>query len=815
MKSHLKIVGISSLIYCCVAVIVSTIFLIKTSFSINRQPSTESHNMNYNRPLIGDMGTSPTLYGDLDIYKCMLNETIICVIIYLISVYLIYIYCKHLFEGHEKNMLIKYKNLDSSYMGSERTTLTSILGYIAPILWFFIIIFVIAFVIYPKIKVYSSLPGYIEYDSVLMLCSLLMDLAVFIMYLITSIAPMALLLFSILLITSIFYSHETIVSDNFIKFIDNEIIKSDKIYKKYPEFITYLHEILPIIILLIIAILILPIIPNITRNIYIPIFIISFVVISVIYISDYFLKYLKYISDNTHKNYFDSILYFLHEVISYFRHEIVSVTSLLKYLPYFILLIIAILIMPDILNIYKNALEHEAPGTFIVIWTLFIIIIVQPFSLLTTVIENKISNTPKLLSVFRLAESTMSTMVLALVCAFMIISIMAQFSHELSLAEHVSNYTKTIFVIVSFSISYFVIFSILAITKGVIFIRKIITIPISIMIYFLSLISINTFIKDTVNFQITTSIISIELSKLLAILVGLTFFAFEASTSCIGNFIISDKLYNRFVNRFRKNTTTIQETLPVDSVEGSTAPSPSITTLIFSLVVTSFMIFSLASGFLFTQSPAGYVSYMSNVDAAIDKNGSIHLVWEEYTNETHVICYGVKNESNDSYYSKRIISTNNINSYDPKIELSSDAVFVTWQSDYNGCPVISLAKSTDGGLTWNNTNLSVTNLSITDYDYFGDQEIIGGNQQIVNTENGLYVFWNELITEGWDRFKLYSRNSSDGGLTWNPTISLDVHLRSSDDPPIFKIKKSDDGKIHLLGIDDGGGRSVGVFYKYL
>ena len=208
---------------------------------------------------------------------------------------------------------------------------------------------------------------------------------------------------------------------------------------------------------------------------------------------------------------------------------------------------------------------------------------------------------------------------------------------------------------------------------------------------------------------------------------------------------------------------------------------------------------------------------MSNIDAAIDKNGSIHLVWEEYTNENHVICYGLKNESNERCYLKSKISANNINSYDPKMELSSDALFVTWQSDYNGTPVISLAKSTDGGLTWDNINLADTNLSTPYYGLWETQRMIGGNQQIVNTEDDLYVFWNELTDDNrGDAFRLYFRNSSDRGLTWNPTITLGSrYIFGYSFPPIFKIKKSNDGKIHLLGIDDGGGRSVGVFYKSL
>ena len=34
-------------------------------------------------------------------------------------------------------------------------------------------------------------------------------------------------------------------------------------------------------------------------------------------------------------------------------------------------------------------------------------------------------------------------------------------------------------------------------------------------------------------------------------------------------------------------------------------------------------------------------------------------------------------------------------------------------------------------------------------------------------------------------------------------------------PPIFKVKKSNDEKIHIVGIDDDGGKALDVFYKNL
>ena len=363
--------------------------------------------MNHNRPFVGTMGTGPSLYEVLNLSKCMLNETIICVIIYLISVYLIYAYCKHLFDEHKKNMLIKYKNLDD-YTGIERTTSVPFLEYIAPILWIFIIIFVIAFVIFDPKQLF-----YVNYDSsvifvILLAGSIILAVLPFIIPI-----ALALLFFSLFLIVDIFNSHETIVSDNFLKFVDNEIIKSDTIHKKYPDF------------------------------------------------------------------------------IAYFFHEIVSVTNLLKYLPLFILLIIGILVVPNIFHIYENARVYkQIIGEFTIIIVLFIIIIIQPILLLGTIIENKISNTPKMLSVFRLAGDTIDIMALALVGAFILLAVLVWHGYEMALAEPISKYIKTIFVIVSFSISYFVIFSIMAITKGAIFIRKIITIPISLMIYLLSFLSI-------------------------------------------------------------------------------------------------------------------------------------------------------------------------------------------------------------------------------------------------------------------------------------------------------------------------------------
>jgi hypothetical protein len=123
---------------------------------------------------------------------------------------------------------------------------------------------------------------------------------------------------------------------------------------------------------------------------------------------------------------------------------------------------------------------------------------------------------------------------------------------------------------------------------------------------------------------------------------------------------------------------------------------------------------------------------------------------------------------------------------DSEIAVSGDQVHVIWEqhNPSNGDDYLVYIKSNDNGETWE----SMQNISDTDY--------VRVHPDIDSADQNVHVVWEDY--RGSEISRIYYRNSTDGGVIWNPEKRISSPLgRRSVAPHVFV----NDTNIHIIWID--------------
>jgi hypothetical protein len=203
-----------------------------------------------------------------------------------------------------------------------------------------------------------------------------------------------------------------------------------------------------------------------------------------------------------------------------------------------------------------------------------------------------------------------------------------------------------------------------------------------------------------------------------------------------------------------------------------------------------------------------------------------------------------------SYNGVLNVSNNNRTSADPQIDISGNNTYVVWSDDSPGNPDIFFTKSTDGGNTFSDKPINLSNnsglssnpvLSVRgsnvcvvwhddtykSFDVFFAKSADGGNTfskpikltqsanniivdsefpSIASFENDVYLVWQENSTGFFD---VLLKKSTDGGNTFSDRpINLSKNKGNSSDPEVFSDNKND---IFVVWDDDSPG-SADIFF---
>jgi len=157
-----------------------------------------------------------------------------------------------------------------------------------------------------------------------------------------------------------------------------------------------------------------------------------------------------------------------------------------------------------------------------------------------------------------------------------------------------------------------------------------------------------------------------------------------------------------------------------------------------------------------------YDSVYGQVSATSENN--VYMVWQDSVpgnNKRNYDIFFKKSIDGGALFSKEInLSNNNGFSEHPQISASENNVYIVWADDTYANRAIFFTKSTDGG----NTFGSPINLS----NNTGDSH----NQEIVSFGDNIYIVWQDKPSVEKTSSNIFSKSSTDGGITFSRTFNL-------------------------------------------
>jgi hypothetical protein len=165
-----------------------------------------------------------------------------------------------------------------------------------------------------------------------------------------------------------------------------------------------------------------------------------------------------------------------------------------------------------------------------------------------------------------------------------------------------------------------------------------------------------------------------------------------------------------------------------------------------------------------TWNPGGSV----NPSIAIDSQDNIYVVWHDYTPGESEIFLKKSTTGGTSWTQKRL-SWNSGGSYIPKIAIDSqDNIYVVWYDNTPGNGEIFLKKSTNGGTSWTQKQLT------------WNSEYSLAPSIAIDSQDNIYVVWYGYKSGD---YEIFLKKSTTGGtswtqkrLTWNLGDSPGLHL---------------------------------------
>ena len=149
---------------------------------------------------------------------------------------------------------------------------------------------------------------------------------------------------------------------------------------------------------------------------------------------------------------------------------------------------------------------------------------------------------------------------------------------------------------------------------------------------------------------------------------------------------------------------------------------------------------------------------------------NVYITWRDDTPGNNDIFFAVSNNNGTSFGTPINLSNNTGSSVFPKIAVSGNNVYVTWQDDTPGNREIFFAVSNNNGASFGSP-INISN-NTTDFTL---------EPQIATSGNNVYVAW-EDATPG--DFDIFFRTSNNNGTSFGPTINISNNTDSSFNPRI-------------------------------
>ncbi len=157
----------------------------------------------------------------------------------------------------------------------------------------------------------------------------------------------------------------------------------------------------------------------------------------------------------------------------------------------------------------------------------------------------------------------------------------------------------------------------------------------------------------------------------------------------------------------------------------------------------------------------------SQIRPALASEGEvIHLIWENRSS-IHKLEYRRSNDAGRTWTETRMITSGEVGNQ--KIAINGSQIHVVYEKDFGIGLEIVYQNSTDNGDTWNAPVMLTPNDGI--WTQLPDIAVINDT---------IHIVWEDEGTSAPGSCEIFYRNSTDGGISWNPTIQLTNYPGGSD-----------------------------------
>jgi uncharacterized repeat protein (TIGR02543 family) len=237
---------------------------------------------------------------------------------------------------------------------------------------------------------------------------------------------------------------------------------------------------------------------------------------------------------------------------------------------------------------------------------------------------------------------------------------------------------------------------------------------------------------------------------------------------------------------------------------------------LFPMMFLFFFLFIAHGGWLPTDirldtgdSPGASYSYYPKIACSGD---NVYAVWEDRRNGKKDIYFNYSTDGGASWQTSDIrLDTGDSpgahDSYDIQIACSGDNVYVVWHDARNGPRDIYFNYSTDGGVSWQIPDIRLDT---------GDSPGAGYSwyPQIACSGDNVYVVWHDYRTDL--NADIYFNYSTDGGASWQ---TPDIRLDTGDSPGVHGSYSPDivysGDNVYVVWMDDRNGEfKYDIYFKY-
>ncbi|MBL8017630.1 MAG: T9SS type A sorting domain-containing protein [Ignavibacteria bacterium] len=183
------------------------------------------------------------------------------------------------------------------------------------------------------------------------------------------------------------------------------------------------------------------------------------------------------------------------------------------------------------------------------------------------------------------------------------------------------------------------------------------------------------------------------------------------------------------------------------------------------IVIIVFIVFSTFSAFSQWQTDERFTN---NADTSLSTGNSIavsgrniHVVWYDKTGNLYFqVWYKGSTNGGQSWSENKLIATTLTNKK-PTISASGQVVHIAWESNKDGNYEIYYRRSPDNGISWGAVTRLTNNSALSEYPV------------LACSGNNVHLVWideRDMSPQG----SVYTKRSTDGGLTWGSDIRLTV-----------------------------------------